>query len=89
MLKEMRVGRYCIKKYDAHLVARMKSMARHVYAIAEENGKKVVYDLDHNAVPEKIMITDMMIHLTSAHDRMAFDTIMRDMLFIKDSSIAM
>ena len=83
----MRVGRYWITNYDQRLVDRMKSLYRHVYSVGEWQGHTVVYDFDHNPLPEKIMITDMMIALTSSRDRMTWEVLMRDMNFIKDRTI--
>ena len=83
----MRVGRYWITNYDQRLVDCMRSMYRHVYSVGEWQGHIVVYDFDHNPLPEKIMITDMMIALTSSHDRMSWETVMKDMNFMKDRTI--
>lgn len=83
----MRIGRYWVTAYDSYLVVRMQSMARHVYSVGEESGKLFIYDFEHNPLPEKVMITDLFIALTSSKDRMSWDTVMRDMLFIKDRTI--
>lgn len=66
-------GRYCIKKYDDHLVLRMKAMSRHIYSTSIVNGKRVVYDFEHNGIPAEIIVTDRRIGLASSYDRMPWN----------------
>ena len=82
-----RVGRYCIRKYDPQLVKRMKSIARHVYSTSIVNGKRVIYDFEHNPIPDEIVITDKKLGLTSSQDRMSWEVFL-DSDYMKDKTIA-
>ncbi len=82
-----RVGRYCIKKYDPILVHRMKSIYRHIYSTGIVNGKRVIYEFDHNPIPEEIVITDKKLGLTSSHDRMSWKVFL-DSDYMLDKTIA-
>ena len=83
----MKVGRYCIVTFDQHLVDRMRSIARHVYSVLEIDKEKFICEFDLNPKPEKVLITDFRIALTSSHDRMSWKTVERDFLLIKDRTI--
>lgn len=82
----MRVGRYCIIKYNASTVKKLKSMARHIYSTKVINNNRVIYEFEHNPIPDEILVTDKQIPLTSSHDRMSWK-IFNDMIYMKDKSI--
>ena len=87
MMTQYRLGRYSIKKYDARLVAKMKSLSRHIYGTEERNGKRVVFEFDHNPIPSEIIITDKKLGLTSTEDRMSWEVFLSTG-YIKDNTIA-
>ena len=87
LMGDNRVGRYCIKKYDENLVRRMLSLYRHVYSVGICQGKRVIYDFEHNPTPDHIMITDKRIPLTSSYDRMSWD-IFEAMPYMVDKTIS-
>ena len=84
----MRVGRYCIIKYNEHTVKRLKSMARHIYSTKVVNGERVIYEFEHNPIPEEVLVTDKQIHITSSFDRMSWK-VFNELLYIKDKSITL
>lgn len=84
----IRVGRYYfVDKTDTKLIARLQSIARHVYAVKVINGEQFVCSYEFTPNPDKVMITDKFIPLTSSHDMMAWHIITDDLLFMKDKSI--
>ena len=83
-----KIGRYNIIKYSQAKLARMQALHRHIYALNNVNGEKVVSLYVPGITPEYLLITDKRIFLTSSVDTITFEKFKR-LLFFKDSSITL